>query len=85
MKELIEVAGMFIVVAMIIIAPVVAFKYTQRYTQDSNTTATKGIFFERTIDLTKYKKLGNGNGLFGKYDRYSRSDRHDHVLTIYKD
>ncbi len=68
-------------------SPLVLWSYTQRYIQDSNTTATKGIWFEKTIDLSVYTKLGTGNGLFGDYDRYSRSmtQGSGQVLSIYKD
>lgn len=77
------VAGM--VLAMM--SPFVLWNYSQRYVQDSNTTATKGILFQKTIDLKVYTKLGEGNGFFGSYDRYSRSmtQGNGQVLSIYKD
>ena len=43
-----------------------------------------GLFFTRTIDLKEFKKVGTGSGLFGKYDSYSRSDRHE-AISVYKD
>jgi len=64
-------------------ALVVAYIYSQRYVQDSATTATTGIFFQSTLNLNEYRNVSSGNNLLGKYDRYSRSDRHDDVLTIY--
>ncbi len=73
--------GMLLAIA----APFVGWSYTQRYiADDNNTTATKGIFMQKTVYLKEYKHLGNGNGLFGTYNRYSRSDRHTDVLSIYK-
>jgi len=57
--------------------------YSQQYVQDSKTTATKGILFQQTLNLDHYKNVSNGNGWLGKFDRYSRSDRHGDVLTIY--
>ena len=75
---------MIVITLSIFAAPVAAYKYTQRYVKDVvNNTATQGIFFQKTIYLDKYKQLGKGNGLFGEYERYSRSDRHEDVLTIY--
>ena len=65
------------------VALVVFWTYSQRYVQDSATTATTGIFFKTTLNLEQYKNVSSGNNLLGKYDRYSRSDRHDDVLTIY--
>lgn len=74
-----------IAILLLPVLAIVSYKYTQRYVYDSNTTATNGILFQRTIYLKEYKHLGNGNGLYGEYDRYSRSDRHDHVISVYKD
>jgi len=76
----------WLVAAMVLAASaalVVWYIYTQRYVQDSVTTATTGIFFQSTLNLNEYKNVSSGNNLLGKYDRYSRSDRHDDVLTIY--
>lgn len=73
-----------VIVALgIIFTPISIWAYTQRLVKDSETTATKGLFFKVTVDLTQYKKLGLGNGLYGKYESYSRSDRHGDVLTVY--
>ena len=57
--------------------------YSQQYVQDSETTASKGIGFSNTLHLNKYSKVASGNGWLGRYDRYSRSDRHTEVLTVY--
>jgi hypothetical protein len=53
------------------------------YKQDSLHTATKGILFKQTLNLDVYKKVSTGNDMLGKYARYSRSDRHNEVLTVY--
>ena len=78
---------MSIVVVMLIGAslPFIGIAYTQRYITDNNETATKGIWFQKTVYLKEYKHLGVGNSIFGEYSRYSRSDRHEDVLTIYKE
>ena len=62
---------------------IIWYKYSQEFVQDSNTTATKGIFMQKTLNLDVYKRVSSGNGWLGQYDRYSRSDRHQDVLTIY--
>ena len=82
----ITIAIMTIGMILAIFSPFALWAYTQRYVVDDNgITATKGIMFEKTIYLKEYKHLGDGNGLFGEYDRYSRSDRHTDVLSVYKD
>mgnify|MGYP006899556704 CR=1 FL=1 len=70
---------------LVMISPFVFWSYTQRYVDNLDGTATMGIMFEKTIYLKEYKNLGKGNGWFGDYERYSRSDRHGDVLSIYKD
>lgn len=74
-----------IVIAILILSTSTAiwYTYTQEYVQDSKTTATKGIFFQKTLKLEAYSMVSNGNGWLGKYDRYSRSDRHSDVITVY--
>ena len=59
------------------------YMFTQKYVQDSPTTATTGIFFKKTLNLEEYKNISSGNSAWGKYDSYSRSDRHTEVLQIY--
>ena len=71
-------------VLSIAIVPISIVAYTQRYVQVSETSATNGLFFTRTIDLKEFNKVGTGSGLFGKYDSYSRSDRHE-AISVYKD
>ena len=61
----------------------VAYIYSQRYVQDSPTTATMGVFFKTTLNLEQYKNVSNGNGWLGNFDRYTRSDRHNDVITVY--
>jgi len=55
----------------------------QQYTLNGK-VATKGIIFQKTLNLSVYKQVAKGNGIFGKYERYSRSDRHNEVITVYK-
>lgn len=59
------------------------YSFTQKYVQDSPTTATTGILFQKTLNLKEYKNISSGNSVWGKYDSYSRSDRHTEVLRIY--
>lgn len=75
---------MYIVILIIMTSIVIWYQYTQKYVQDSEVTASTGIFlFTKTLNLKQYKRVANGRDLWGKYDRYSRSDRHEDVLTIY--
>ena len=61
----------------------VTYSFTQRYVQDSKNTATKGLILQKTLHLNNYSLVSDGNGIFGKYNRYTRSDRHSDVLTVY--
>ena len=82
-KPMNEIIG-WTVVLTVLIAYGTGLSYVQRYTLNIDGTATKGIIFKKTIVLSEYKKLGSGNGIFGNYDIYSRSDRRNEVLSIYK-
>ena len=62
---------------------VIMYVYSQRFVQKTSLTATKGIFFKKTLNLDKYENVSSGNGFLGNYDRYSRSDRHSEVITVY--
>ena len=62
---------------------IISYVYSQRFVQDSPNTATTGIWMKTTLNLDQYKNVSSGNGWLGKFDRYSRSDRHNDVLTIY--
>jgi len=75
------IAGTLITILILIIG--IWYHYTQVYVQDSSTTATKGIIFKKTLKLDAYKNVSSGNDIWGKYDRYSRSDRHTEALTVY--
>jgi len=55
----------------------------QLYTQNSETTAVSGILFKKELKLNSYKLVGSGNGILGNYSRYTRSDRHNEVITVY--
>ena len=71
------------IVAAIVATVTVWYIYSQQYVQDSQHTATEGIFFKTTLNLKEYKRVSTGNGWLGTFDRYTRSDRHNDVLTIY--
>lgn len=79
------------IIAGIIVAIVlsIGFYISQLYTQNSPTTASKGILFKKTLNLTAYKKVSKGTSwqsiflLQGQYNNYSRSDRHDELVTVY--
>ena len=62
---------------------ILGFNYSQEFRQDSNTTATKGILLKQELNLVHYKNVSSGLGLYGNYSRYSRSDRHDDVITVW--
>lgn len=70
-----------------VLAGYIWYLYTmsQEFVQDSKTTATQGIFLQKTLNLSQYKLIASGNSLLGSYDRYSRSDRmgKEDALTIY--
>lgn len=57
--------------------------YSQKFTQDSVSTATQGIVFQKTLNLNAYKRVSSGLGMWGSYDNYSRSDRHGDIVTVY--
>ena len=62
---------------------IVWYLYSQRFVQDSHNTATQGIIFSTTLNLDVYQNVSSGNGWLGKFNRYSRSDRHSEVITVY--
>lgn len=72
-----------IALSIFILGISVSYKYSQQYHQDSNNTATTGIFFKTTLNLYEYKNISNGNDLWGDFKRYSRSDRHTESITVY--
>ena len=61
----------------------VLYIYSQKFVQDSPNTATQGIIFKKTLKLDKYDNVASCNSIWGRYDRYSRSDRHSEVITVY--
>ena len=79
MKKII-IASFLIILPMLL---VLGALYTQKYTQNTKNTAIKGIFFQQQLNLEHYKNVSSGLNAWGKYDRYSRSDRHDDVITVY--
>lgn len=76
-----------VLAALLLIGGFCYYKISQLYTQDSATTATSGIFFTKQLKLTEYKQVSKGNdwkSLFmGQYNNYSRSDRHNELVTVY--
>ena len=62
---------------------IVWYLYSQRFVQDGPNTATQGILFKTTLNLDVYQNVSSGNGWLGKFNRYSRSDRHSEVITVY--
>jgi len=74
-----------ITLVAVIISLYAMYAIMQLYSlDDKQLTATSGIIFTRTLHLNEYKKVSCGNNLLGSYDRYSRSDRHNEVITVYK-
>ena len=61
------------------------FNYSQLYTYNdiNGTTATSGVIFQSTINLSNYQTIGNGNSLFGSYDIVTRSLTHE-TFKVYK-
>jgi len=68
---------------VIVTAIALTWMYTQRFNQDSDTTATQGVFFTKTLNLNAYKRVSDGISMWGEYSNYSRSDRHDETVTVY--
>lgn len=68
---------------LVVVVLVLVYQYNQLFTQTSKDTAESGIVFKKTLMLDEYKLIAVGNGLLGKYHRYSRSDRHNEVMTVY--
>lgn len=88
MLDFIKNIGAYIITWCIVVTicavPLSLYSYLQRYTTIDNKIAERGLWFTNTIDLSVYKYIGSGSGLFGKYDSYSRSDRHE-TISVYKD
>jgi len=72
-----------LLIGTVIVALIGGWQYSQHYNQDSPTTAVSGILFKTTLNLPEYRNVSSGNDLWGNYHRYTRSDRHTDVLTIY--
>lgn len=70
-----------IIIVVVLGAGVTIYEYTQRYVKNGM-TATKGIVYTTTIDLSKYEKIGEGEGLFGKYDLVTRSFTQGKTQTL---
>lgn len=77
----IYISALFIVT--LVLTATIFYIYSQEYVQDSKDSATKGLIFKKTLNLEHYKNVSSGNGMLGKYDRYSRSLNHSDVITVY--
>ncbi len=75
---LIAVIFMFTVASLVL-----TYAYYQRYNQNSSITAISGIVFNKTLNLEAYKRVSSGFSVFGTYDNYSRSDRHNETVKVY--
>lgn len=60
-----------------------SYGYTQRFIKHDN-IAIRGVFFTDEILLEKHRFIGRGNGLFGAYESYSRSDRQEFIKVYFK-
>jgi len=79
MKE--TIFGIIGIIAMISIYT--WYSYTQHFNQNNKETATSGIFFKTTLNLKEYRNVSTGNNLWGTFDRYTRSDRHNEQINVY--
>ena len=72
------------VAAGLVVVGYLTFLYSmsQNYVQDSNTTATTGIFNRTTIYLDKYSRIGIGNRYFLDFVEITRSDKTGPGSTI---
>lgn len=88
MLDFIKNIGLYVlslcIVISIFVLPISLYIYSQSYITIDNKVAERGLWFTNTIDLSTYKYIGSGSGLFGKYDSYSRSDRQE-IISVYKD
>jgi len=76
-----------LVLMAIMLAIICWFSYIDTYRDNKNQTASKGIWFRKTLDLTQYKVVGSKNFTLtcfsgGKY--YTRSDRHEEIFVCDK-
>jgi len=72
-----------ILIVLVAVATAILLSYSQKFTQDSNITATAGIVFKKTLNLEHYKPVSSGLGVWGRYTNYSRSDRQTEYITVY--
>jgi hypothetical protein len=72
--------GLYIVLAVItwFVVPMTHFFYI------TPIVAEKGIFFKDRINLDKHVKIGDGMSIIYDYDIYTRSDRSNEIITVYK-
>jgi len=84
LREIMSGIAAAIIVFMLFAIPIAAYSYTQRFVKVNENEAIQGLFFTATIDLREHKKIGNGSGLFGVYETYTRSDRQKETIKVYK-
>ena len=72
--------GVYIILAVIswFVVPMTHFFYK------TPIVAEKGIFFKDRINLDKHIKIGDGVSILYDYDEYTRSDRSNETITVYK-
>lgn len=72
--------GLYIILAVItwFVVPMTHFFYK------TPIVAEKGIFFKDRINLDKHIKIGDGVSILYDYDEYTRSDRSNETITVYK-
>ena len=72
--------GAYIILAVIIwfVVPMTHFFYI------TPIIAEKGIIFKDRINLDKHIKIGDGMSILYDYDVYTRSDRSNETIIVYK-
>lgn len=72
--------GLYVVLAIVTwyVTPMTHFFYK------TSIVAEKGIFFKDRINLDKHIKIGDGVSILYDYDIYTRSDRSNETITVYK-
>jgi len=84
-KGMTELTATLLMLAVLVMAGA-SWKFTQRYVEITPASAVKGLIFTRTIDLNKYEKIGEGTGIFGAYELYTRSIKmgNQQTISVYK-
>jgi hypothetical protein len=80
-KGMTEVTSTILIFAVMFIG-ITSWNWSQRYVKVNEDKAEKGIVFTRSVDLNKYEKIGDGSGIMGKYELYTRSIKMGNHQTI---